>query len=94
MLLPAVHICLIHRRTQAGLAEKSLEGLNSAVEWVKANPDKETEGVGRLYGMSANIPVNYFREYIHYQEPAWDTRRCNNINQHLITVYLGIHLKA
>jgi len=54
---PAVHICLTHRHSQAGLAEKFIEDLKSAVEWVKANPDKETEGVGRLYGMSANIPV-------------------------------------
>jgi glutamate/tyrosine decarboxylase-like PLP-dependent enzyme len=54
---PAVHICLTHRHTQAGLAEKFLEDLKSAVAWVKANPDKETEGVGRLYGMSANIPI-------------------------------------
>jgi sphinganine-1-phosphate aldolase len=54
---PAVHICLTHRHSQAGLAEKFIEDLKSAVESVKANPDKETEGVGRLYGMSANIPV-------------------------------------
>ncbi len=36
----------------------------------------------------------HFREYIHYQEPAWDNRRCNNINQHFITAFLGIHLKG
>ena len=40
------------------------------------------------------IAENYFREYIHYQEPAWDNRRCNNINQHFITAFLGIHLKG
>jgi glutamate/tyrosine decarboxylase-like PLP-dependent enzyme len=39
---PAVHICLTHRHTQPGLAEKFLEDLQSAVEHVKANPDKET----------------------------------------------------
>jgi glutamate/tyrosine decarboxylase-like PLP-dependent enzyme len=54
---PAVHICLTHRHTQTGLAEKFLNDLKSAVEYVKANPDKEIEGVGRLYGMSANVPV-------------------------------------
>ena len=54
---PAVHICLTHRHTQPGLAEKFLDDLHAAVDHVKANPDKETEGVGRLYGMSANIPV-------------------------------------
>ncbi len=54
---PAVHICLTHRHTQTGLAEKFLQDLKSAVDQVKANPDKETDGVGRLYGMSAQIPI-------------------------------------
>ena len=54
---PAVHICLTHRHTQPGLAEKFLQNLKSSVDYVKANPDKETDGVGRLYGMSANIPI-------------------------------------
>ena len=40
------------------------------------------------------IAEEYFLEYIHYQEPAWDNRRCNNINQHFITAFLGIHLKG
>lgn len=40
------------------------------------------------------IAEAHFREYIHYQEPAWDNRRCNNINQHFITAFLGIHLKG
>lgn len=54
---PAVHLCLTHRHTQPGLAEHFLTDLESAVEYVKANPAKETEGVGRLYGMSATVPV-------------------------------------
>jgi glutamate/tyrosine decarboxylase-like PLP-dependent enzyme len=54
---PAVHICLTHRHTQPGLAEKFLADLQAAVDHVKANPDQETEGVGRLYGMSAQIPI-------------------------------------
>jgi len=53
----AVHICLTHRHTQPGLAEKFIEDLKSAVKYVKEHPDKETEGVGRLYGMSASIPI-------------------------------------
>lgn len=32
------------------------------------------------------------REFAHYQEPAWDNRRLNNINQHFITAFLGKHL--
>ncbi len=35
-----------------------------------------------------------FREYMHYQEPCWDNMRCNNINQHFLTAFLGRHLKG
>lgn len=34
-----------------------------------------------------------FDEYYRYAEPAWDERRINNINQHFVTAFLGIHLK-
>ena len=39
------------------------------------------------------LAQQHFREYIHYQEPAWDNRRLNNINQHFITAFLGVHLQ-
>jgi predicted dienelactone hydrolase len=32
-------------------------------------------------------------EYYHYAEPAWNERRINNINQHFVTAFLGLHLK-
>lgn len=32
-------------------------------------------------------------EYYRYAEPSWDMRRINNINQHFVTAFLGIHLK-
>ncbi|GAB3808523.1 hypothetical protein GCM10028819_47740 [Spirosoma humi] len=32
-------------------------------------------------------------EYMHYAEPAWNEHRINNINQHFVTAFLGIHLK-
>ena len=32
-------------------------------------------------------------EYYHYAEPAWHEQRINNINQHFVTAFLGIHLK-
>ncbi len=34
-----------------------------------------------------------FDEYYRYAEPSWDQRRMNNINQHFVTAFLGIHLK-
>jgi hypothetical protein len=33
-------------------------------------------------------------EYMHYAEPAWNEHRINNINQHFVTAFLGIHLKG
>lgn len=33
-------------------------------------------------------------EYYHYAEPVWDERKINNINQHFLTAFLGIHLKG
>jgi alpha/beta superfamily hydrolase len=36
----------------------------------------------------------YFDDFMHYAEPAWDLRRINNINQHFVTAFLGIRLKG
>ncbi|RRB04379.1 dienelactone hydrolase [Larkinella rosea] len=33
-------------------------------------------------------------DYQHFSEPAWNERRINNINQHFVTAFLGIHLKG
>ena len=35
-----------------------------------------------------------YREFIHYQEPGWDNRRLNNINQHFITAFLGKYIQG
>jgi len=35
----------------------------------------------------------HFDEYYRYAEPAWNENRINNINQHFVTAFLGIHLK-
>jgi hypothetical protein len=32
-------------------------------------------------------------EYPRYADSVWDQRRINNVNQHFITAFLGIHLK-
>jgi glutamate/tyrosine decarboxylase-like PLP-dependent enzyme len=54
---PAVHICLTLRHAQPGLAERFVADLRQAVAHARRDPQKEAEGVGRLYGMSANIPI-------------------------------------
>jgi len=36
------------------------------------------------------VPVD---DYNHYAEPVWNEHRINNINQHFVTAFLGIHLK-
>ncbi len=33
-------------------------------------------------------------DYMHYSEPVWKERRINNINQHFVTGFLGLHLKG
>lgn len=38
-------------------------------------------------------PGLHIDEYYRYAEPAWNERRINNINQHFVTAFLGIHLK-
>ncbi len=35
----------------------------------------------------------HFDEYYRYAEPSWNEKRLNNINQHFVTAFLGIHLK-
>lgn len=53
----AVHICLTLRHAQEGLPEKFITDLKSAVASTVENPGKAVDGAGRLYGMSANIPI-------------------------------------
>lgn len=38
-------------------------------------------------------PGLHFDEYYRYAEPVWSEERINNINQHFVTAFLGIHLK-
>ena len=33
-------------------------------------------------------------EYLRYADSVWDQRRINNINQHFISAFLGLKLKA
>jgi len=35
-----------------------------------------------------------FDDFMAYAEPAWDSRRINNINQHFVTAFLGVTLKG
>ncbi len=35
-----------------------------------------------------------FLDYERYSEPSWNNARLNNINQHFLTAFLGIHLKG
>ena len=38
-------------------------------------------------------PGPAIKDYEHYSEPTWNERRINNINQHFVTAFLGIHLQ-
>ncbi len=39
-------------------------------------------------------PGLHIDEYYRYAEPSWDARRINNINQHFVTAFFGMHLKG
>jgi hypothetical protein len=38
-------------------------------------------------------PGLHLDEYLRYADSVWDQRRINNINQHFVTAFLGVHLK-
>ncbi len=39
-------------------------------------------------------PDLHLDEYLRYADSVWDQRRINNINQHFVTAFLGLHLKG
>lgn len=39
-------------------------------------------------------PGTPFDDYMHYAEPAWSMPRINNINQHFVAAFVGLHLKG
>ena len=41
-------------------------------------------------------PVEAVRQtdYDHYADPVWDERRINNVNQHMLTAFLGVYLRG
>ncbi len=39
-------------------------------------------------------PGLHIDEYLRYADSVWDERRINNINQHFVTGFLGLHLKG
>ncbi|MET0264026.1 MAG: dienelactone hydrolase [Duganella sp.] len=53
--------------------------------------------VGGRHNSAPNPPSpatwSHFDDFQAYAEPVWDSRRINNINQHFVTAFLGIHLK-
>jgi glutamate/tyrosine decarboxylase-like PLP-dependent enzyme len=53
---PCVHICVTLRHTQPGIAERFIADLNTAVEYVRKNPDMKG-GMAPVYGLASTIPV-------------------------------------
>lgn len=57
--------------------------------------------INARHNVAPNPPANAtfkegldINEYLRYADSVWDMRRINNINQHFITAFLGIHLKS
>ncbi|GEM49667.1 alpha/beta hydrolase family protein [Deinococcus cellulosilyticus] len=51
------------------------------------------------HNVAAPIPAPFEAEadpidFKHYADPVWDTVRMNNIMQHFVTAFLGLHLKG
>lgn len=63
-------------------ADRSLLVYRNARHNIAANPAPAT-----------SQPVSA-AEYLRYAEPAWDTARLNNLNQHFITAFLNLHVKG
>lgn len=53
---PCVHICVTLRHTQPGIVEKFIDDLNSAVAYVRKNPDMKG-GMAPVYGLASTMPV-------------------------------------
>jgi sphinganine-1-phosphate aldolase len=53
---PAVHLCVTLRHTGEAVAERFIDDLNSAVGYVKENPDARG-GMAPVYGMAARLPL-------------------------------------
>jgi sphinganine-1-phosphate aldolase len=51
-----VHICVTLRHTQPGVAERFIEDLTAAAEYVRQNP-REEGGMAPVYGMAATLPL-------------------------------------
>jgi predicted dienelactone hydrolase len=62
-------------------SDRYLLAYESAIHEVAVNPAPPLAG-------------QHYREFIHYQEPGWDNRRLNNINQHFITAFLGKYIQG
>ncbi len=57
--------------------------------------------INARHNVAPNPPANAtfkegldINEYLRYADSVWDMRRINNINQHFISAFLGIHLKG
>lgn len=73
----------------------------AGVEWLYQNAVGSDRYVLKYEGAIHEVPVNpappisesNLAEWLHYQEPAWDNRKLNNVNQHFVTAFLGLHLQ-
>ena len=53
---PCLHLCVTLRHTQPDVAERFIDDLQDAVEYVRDNPQAEG-GMAPIYGMAATLPV-------------------------------------
>jgi glutamate/tyrosine decarboxylase-like PLP-dependent enzyme len=54
---PAIHLCVTLRHTQPGVAQRFMDDLRAAVDFVRAHPN-ERSGMAPVYGMAATMPMH------------------------------------
>ncbi len=72
----------------------------AGVEFLVENTVKSDRYYLKYQGAIHEVPVNpappiseaNYAEWLHYQEPGWGNRKLNNVNQHFVTAFLGLHL--
>lgn len=69
-------------------------GSNNAIRYILTYANARHNVAANPPPMESLQAGLHIDEYYRYAEPSWDSRRMNNINQHFVTAYLGLHLKA
>ncbi len=72
-------------------------GVEKLFNWAVNSERKLLIYDNALHNVAPNPPpaaVENLTDYERYADPVWEETRINNINQHFVTAFLGLHLKG